>query len=292
MAQQQDSFVSSSGHAFSGADFIDAHFEAARPEYEAQLRAVGIQPGWHVLDAACGSGSFLPWMAELVGPTGRLSTLDLDPENLATVERRLADWKLVCPVETDLGSVLTLPYPDDTFDAVWFANTSQYLTDQELDTTLAEFRRVVRPGGLVALKEGNGTVFPLYPAPPGLILRFGEAGARAGDMRLAGALRAPALPSRLRQAGLADVRQRSTLIERTAPLDPVAHMFYGGGLGSFAKQAADLDLTAADQTFWERLRNPEELERFLSDPDCWITEVNILAVGTVPSDTEVLAAES
>ena len=286
MAQQQDSFTSSTGHAFSGADFIDAHFEAARPEYEEQLRAVGIQPGWHVLDAACGSGSFLPWMSELVGPNGRLSALDLDPENLALVEQRLVDWKLACPVERDLGSVLKLPYSDDTFDAIWFANTSQYLTDEELKTTLAEFRRVVRPGGLVALKEGNGTVFPLYPAPPGLILRFGEAGAHAGDMRLAGALRAPALPSWLRQAGLADVWQRSTLIERSAPLEPVAHMFYGGGLGSFAKQAANLNLPARDQEFWERLRDPEELERWLSDPDCCIIEGNILAVGTVSRDAE------
>ena len=253
MVPSQDSFASSTGHAFSDADHLDLHFEVARPEYEAQLRAIGIQPGWHVLDAACGSGSYLPWMAELVGPGGRLSALDLDPENLALVERRLVDWQFVCPVETHIGSVLELPYPDDTFDAVWFANTSQYLTDEELGTTLAEFRRVVRPGGLVALKESDSSTFLLFPAPPGVMLRLTEASARAGDVQMAGCLRARALPSRLRQAGLVDVWQRSMLIGCSAPFDAIAHSFWSGALSYWSGQAAELDLPAADQEFWERI---------------------------------------
>ncbi len=49
--------TTSTGIASSTTDWLDAHFEMARPEYEAQLRAVGIQPGWRVLDAACGGGA-------------------------------------------------------------------------------------------------------------------------------------------------------------------------------------------------------------------------------------------
>ncbi len=86
--------ASSTGHGMASGDWLDTHFEAARPEYEAQVRAVGIQPGWRVLDAASGSGSFLPWLAELVGPDGRLAALDLAPDNVALVERRLAGWHL------------------------------------------------------------------------------------------------------------------------------------------------------------------------------------------------------
>ncbi|CAA9556738.1 MAG: hypothetical protein AVDCRST_MAG18-736 [uncultured Thermomicrobiales bacterium] len=82
--------ASSTGQALTGSDWLDVHFEMARPEYEAQLRAVGIRPGWRVLDAASGAGSFLSWLAELVGPSGRLAALDLAPDNLALVERRVA----------------------------------------------------------------------------------------------------------------------------------------------------------------------------------------------------------
>src|SRR3954466_13419170 len=136
--------ASSTGQAWTGSGWLALHFEVSRPAYEAQLRAVGLQPGWHVLDAACGSGSFLPWLAELVGPDGRLAALDLAPDNVATTEGRLAGWRLRCPVAARVGTVLALPYPGASFDAVWCANAAQYLTNDELALALAEFRRVVR----------------------------------------------------------------------------------------------------------------------------------------------------
>ena len=34
--------ASSTGQVFTGGEWLDNHFEAARPEYEAQVRAVGI----------------------------------------------------------------------------------------------------------------------------------------------------------------------------------------------------------------------------------------------------------
>ena len=148
-----DAHASSTGQVMTGADWLDVHFDAERTEYEAMLRSVGIQPGWHVLDAGCGGGSFLPLIAQAVGPTGRVAALDLAPDNVAIVQRRVAERPLACPVEAWVGDLLALPYADDTFDALWCANTSQYLSDDEAARALAEMRRVVRPGGLVAVKR-------------------------------------------------------------------------------------------------------------------------------------------
>ena len=39
---------------------------------------------------------------------------------------------------TQTGSVLALPFPDASFDAVWFANVSQYLSDDELAKALVD----------------------------------------------------------------------------------------------------------------------------------------------------------
>src|SRR5438270_13002432 len=101
--------ASSQGHALSGTGWLDAHFEACRPEYEAMLRSVGVQPGWYVLDAGCGSGGFLPLIAEAVGPTGRITAFDLASENLAAVQEALPTAALACPMTTQTGSVLALP---------------------------------------------------------------------------------------------------------------------------------------------------------------------------------------
>ncbi len=60
-AQPHDApHTTSTGIASSTADWLDDHFELARPEYEAQLRAVGIRPGWRVLDAGCGGAASCP----------------------------------------------------------------------------------------------------------------------------------------------------------------------------------------------------------------------------------------
>jgi ubiquinone/menaquinone biosynthesis C-methylase UbiE len=163
-----DRFATSTGQAVADVTWVDAHFEACRPEYEAMLRSVGLQPGWHVLDAGTGSGLFLPSMAELVGPSGRLTALDVAPENVAAVRERVSSWSLPCPVEAKVGSITALPYPDDHFDAVWCAATTQYLDDQELATTLGEFGRVVRPDGLVAIKDYDAALERIRPADPAL----------------------------------------------------------------------------------------------------------------------------
>src|SRR4051812_16808530 len=101
--QRRDvSHTTSTGFDSSEVGWLDDHFAMARPEYEAQLRAVGIQPGWRVLDAGSGGGGYLPWLADLVGPTGAIVALDLTPENVAALERRVAALALPCPVTARL----------------------------------------------------------------------------------------------------------------------------------------------------------------------------------------------
>ncbi|HMP41000.1 MAG TPA: class I SAM-dependent methyltransferase [Roseiflexaceae bacterium] len=148
-------------HRLVNAAFIDAHYAVCRTMYEAMLRAVGIQPGWHVLDAGCGSGSFLPLIAELVGPGGAITAFDLDPENVARVEALRA--RLDVPVDVQIGNATNLPYPDNTFDAIWSANVIQYLKGDELAQMLHECVRVVKPGGIVAIKESDTTILQGYP---------------------------------------------------------------------------------------------------------------------------------
>ncbi len=116
-AGESTTHASSTGQAQTGAAWLDTHFESNRTEYEMQVRAVGIQSGWRVLVAGCGSGSFLPWLADLVGPTGYVAALDLAPDNIAVVEARLADWRLGTPVAAQSGSVLSLPYPDASIES-------------------------------------------------------------------------------------------------------------------------------------------------------------------------------
>ena len=84
----RSSHTTSTGHDFSSPDWLDNHYLAMQPEYEAMLRWVGLEPGWHVLDAGCGSGSYLPLLRELVGRDGALSAIDLAPENIRAAREK------------------------------------------------------------------------------------------------------------------------------------------------------------------------------------------------------------
>ncbi|WP_243793847.1 class I SAM-dependent methyltransferase [Saccharopolyspora gloriosae] len=140
-------YTTSTGLAFTHEEIVDPHFEACADAYREAVEGVGIRAGWHVLDAGCGSGTFLPWLAELVGERGRISALDLAWENAERASERMRNHQARLRTEIRQGSVLRLPYPDASFDAVWCANTTQYLDDAELARALSEFRRVTRPGG-------------------------------------------------------------------------------------------------------------------------------------------------
>jgi ubiquinone/menaquinone biosynthesis C-methylase UbiE len=279
--QRQQTNASVTGQTGTEAGFLDAHFAACRPEYEAMLRSVGLQAGWSVLDAACGGGSYLPLMAELVGQHGTIAAFDLAPDSVARVQGLAAAGAYGCPVEARVASLTALPYPDDTFDAVWCANSLEYVDEAGLAATLAEFSRVVRPGGLVAIKDSDPGLFLFAPGDPGLLLRTFVALSAVGPP-FPGILRARTTRRWLERAGLTDVWQRVTLSELWAPLEPIQRQYVGRQLMQLGTLAAQVDLPASDQAFWCQQRDPEAPEALVNHPDLFWCEGHFVAVGRVP----------
>lgn len=175
--------------------------------------------------------------------------------------------------------MFALPYPDDAFDGLWCASVTQYFSDEELLTALAEFRRVVRPGGLVAVKDIDGNLMRVPTCVPGLISHLREARARAGQTQAYGAMRGPELPAWLRRAGLVDVSSRTTLVERWPPDRPSERQYIGSALATFASMANDLELPESERNEWARLRDLGDA--VLDDPDHYYREGHVLVVGRV-----------
>lgn len=274
--------ASSTGQSGTEGGYLDAHFEACRPTYEAMLRSVGLERGWRVLDAGCGGGSFLPLIAEAVGPGGSIASFDIAPDNVTRAEARMAGRVGGCPVEVRVASLLALPYADRAFDAAWCANALEYLADDELPTALAELRRVVRPGGLVANKDADGRLWMFSPGDPAILCRAWEAAARvAAPYR--GTLRAQTVRRCMERAGLVDVWQRATLSEIWAPLRPIERQYIGQWLMQAGADAERGGVPAADLEFWRRQRDPEAPESLANHPELFWCEGHFVTVGRVPS---------
>ena len=274
--------ISSTGLSMSASDWLDVHFLAMQTEYEEMLRWVDIQPNWHILDAASGSGSFLPLMTELVGSGGKVSAIDMDPENVRAIEARAKQSQWLAPVSARVGTILELPYENETFDAVWCANTTEYLTDDELNRMLREFRRVVRSGGLIAIKDYDVTAQQFQPCPPTLCLHLHEALARAGKTQHHGLLRVVQLANWLRVAGLVDVKQKPTLMLRFSPLRPVEKTLICDILKWFYKQAQSIDLPTEELQIWKQMADVDSPNHIINDPDFQYRTIQTVFLGRVP----------
>ncbi|MEZ4864738.1 MAG: methyltransferase domain-containing protein [Caldilineaceae bacterium] len=267
---------SSTGHQLSNAEFIDTHYAVCRKSYEAMLHAVGIQLGWHVLDAGCGSGSFLPLMAELVGLSGRIDAFDLAPENIKQVEVMTKEWDV--PVTAKVGSLMELPYDNDTFDVVWNANVTQYLTDSETTQVLQELVRVVKPGGYVAIKESDWTTHQLYPFDTFVYWRYREQIAQTHEAWL----RVHNLPGWLTRAGLIDITQETFLEEIRAPLPDYVHSFIAAVTRFFSNEVEGLSLPETDKEQWRLFQDPKSPNNPVNHPEFYFREGMTLVLGQKP----------
>jgi SAM-dependent methyltransferase len=113
------------------------------------LRLIRLRPGLHVLDAGCGLGDDAREIAEIVGPGGQVTGLDMSAAVLAEAERRTEYVDM--PLSWKEGSVLDLPFEDNTFDAARSERTFMHLADPERG--LRELIRVTRSGGRIVLSD-------------------------------------------------------------------------------------------------------------------------------------------
>ncbi|HME20895.1 MAG TPA: class I SAM-dependent methyltransferase [Acetobacteraceae bacterium] len=110
------------------------------------LRAAHIVPGMHVLDIATGTGLSGAAALAAVGPTGHVTAADISPAMAAKARERLGTAPNVS-VSVEDGQALS--FPDGSFDAVLCNLGLMFFPDPVRG--LSEFRRVLRPGGRVAL---------------------------------------------------------------------------------------------------------------------------------------------
>ena len=109
-----------------------------------------LQPGEDVLDVGSGAGMDTLVAAQMVGPTGSVTGIDMTPEMVAKARGSVAEMGLgnVTFVE---GSAEHLPFDDASFDVVISNGVIDLIPDK--DAVFSEITRVLRPGGRIQLAD-------------------------------------------------------------------------------------------------------------------------------------------
>ncbi len=131
---------------------------------EAPLRRAGLEllqarRGEQVLEIGFGTGHCLVALAKAVGPTGKVYGLDLAERMVSLAREKLRKERLLERVELRCGDALSLPYGADSLDAEFMSFTLELFDTPEIPRVLQECRRVLRPGGRLAVvgmsKDGS-----------------------------------------------------------------------------------------------------------------------------------------
>jgi arsenite methyltransferase len=109
-----------------------------------------LAPGERVLDLGSGAGMDSLVAAQMVGPRGAVTGIDMTPEMLAKA-RSAASEMGASNVEFVEGEVESLPFEDETFDVVISNGVIDLIPDK--DTVFSEINRVLGPGGRIQIAD-------------------------------------------------------------------------------------------------------------------------------------------
>ncbi|MCL2474871.1 MAG: methyltransferase domain-containing protein [Chloroflexi bacterium] len=116
------------------------------------ISASGIKEKQKVLEIGAGSGPFAFAAAKAVGPSGTVYALDIQEDMIDILKSKMQKKENqnlnVVPV---LGDALNINFPDNTFDIVFLVSMLQEIPDK--NAAFTEFRRVLKPGGLLSISE-------------------------------------------------------------------------------------------------------------------------------------------
>jgi len=146
-------------------DLMAEHSEG--PMRELGMKFLDVKPGERVLEIGFGTGHCIVELARAAGAEGLVCGVDISDKMVELAQEFVDAAGFQERVELKRGDGETLPYPDNTFDALFTSFTLELFDTPEIPKFLAECKRVLKPGGrfsVVAVSKmgKDGVVMKAY----------------------------------------------------------------------------------------------------------------------------------
>jgi ubiquinone/menaquinone biosynthesis C-methylase UbiE len=124
------------------------------------MSALGLKPGEVIADIGAGSGYFTFRLAHHVGSKGRVYAVDVSPDMILHINRRIRELKL-----NNVISVLADPddplLPDRSVDRFFFSDSWHHIENRTKYLSL--MKKMLKPGGEVVMIDFHKKELPLGP---------------------------------------------------------------------------------------------------------------------------------
>lgn len=185
MSHQNGGMVDEADGLGQGFTMVDAHSDVASMFQGMDLTAkwpavvrlrawerdlLGLAPGMRILDVGCGTGDVIAALAAAVAPGGSAHGIDFSAQMIGEAQRRHG---AIDGVTYATGDATALDVEDASVDRLRSERMLQWLAEPE--AAIAEFARVLRPGGIAVVLETDWRTFAVDHPEPDLARKFGEA---------------------------------------------------------------------------------------------------------------------
>jgi ubiquinone/menaquinone biosynthesis C-methylase UbiE len=237
---------------------LSLYHHAFASELEIAIEDLPLPPGATVLDIPCGDGFYTRLLGDRLGDNATVIASDLSPAYLRKSRKAVRD--VAAKVEIVQADAYRLGFDDNSFEAVWCAQS--FISLERPLAALREFRRVLRPGGFVAVLECDEFHHVVLPWPAEFELRLQAALQDACRDHYGSATKtyiSRRMRRWLRTAGFDPVQRASYTADRSAPLDADTRRYLDVYLREYADFVRDF-LSPNDRELLQRLTDPQSPE--------------------------------
>lgn len=161
-------------------------------DYKKALKEIELKKGDILLDAGCGVGRFSIPASEIVGDSGKVYAFDISEESIKILKEEI-EKRGIKNIEAFTGDMTKkLPLKDESIDICLMANVLHGLiANEEVESTLREMFRVLRPDGVLAVIDFKKIDSPMGPPKSiritpeeaeGIISKYGFKKKRVADV--------------------------------------------------------------------------------------------------------------
>ncbi len=117
--------------------------------------AGAVRPSGIIIDAGCGPGLYIPFLAAILGPEGKIIAVDVLVDMILAAKTRSAELSNPKKIKFQLGKIENLEkkFPEHSVDLILCASVLHFT---ELERATAAFSQVIREGGLLLFSVPMG----------------------------------------------------------------------------------------------------------------------------------------